>query len=459
MIRRTLVPEGVIPPVPEGAAKKPRRLSTLLDSRSLIPSDLPIKPLDGGTAIPSHVPLDVLAKRSLVPRDLPPNPLTAEQTVPLYAPLSVLDARMVVPVGLPAVTLELGEPVAVEQYADVIDPDVITTGDVNLMPVPEGGRPVERGWVSRTGSLVFHVVLVLFLLLEPKIFPYRQPSQADLDLARRQLSFVYLPPDVRDVPRVEPRPEPPGAQIRVDPRILRQVAPDVEPSPMPGPPQPETPRVQPELPNAPRPQLPLSSTASQPAPERSKSPPRLDQVQPEKPASQLLLPQMSPGRALEESAREALQDRGGNSRGFADPIPPGPGTGAAPGGGIPGGGGGQGYLGGNLEMLTPDQGVDFSDYFARMLASVRRNWYAVIPESARMGEKGRVVLQFRIARNGDVPYPEPMLTSTSGREALDHAAMSAIRASSPFEPLPPAFTGPYIELRFTFLYNLPLDYR
>lgn len=37
--------------------------------------------------------------------------------------------------------------------------------------------------------------------------------------------------------------------------------------------------------------------------------------------------------------------------------------------------------------------------------------------------------------------------------------MAAIRASSPFEPLPPAFNGPYIELRFIFLYNLPLNYQ
>jgi len=57
-----------------------------------------------------------------------------------------------------------------------------------------------------------------------------------------------------------------------------------------------------------------------------------------------------------------------------------------------------------------------------------------------------------------VPFPEPVLEDTSGKEPLDRAALSSIRASSPFEPLPPAFSGPYIELRFIFLYNLPLDY-
>ena len=110
-------------------------------------------------------------------------------------------------------------------------------------------------------------------------------------------------------------------------------------------------------------------------------------------------------------------------------------------------------------MLTPTEGVDFTNYLDRVLASVRRNWYAVIPESARLGEKGRVMLQFRIMRDGSVPYTEPYLVATSGKEPLDRAAVSSIRTSNPFEPLPPAFSGPFIELRFIFLYNLPLDYQ
>jgi len=56
-----------------------------------------------------------------------------------------------------------------------------------------------------------------------------------------------------------------------------------------------------------------------------------------------------------------------------------------------------------------------------------------------------------------VPLAEPELMGSSGKLPLDRAAVSSIRASSPFEPLPPAFSGPYIELRFIFLYNLPLD--
>lgn len=94
---------------------------------------------------------------------------------------------------------------------------------------------------------------------------------------------------------------------------------------------------------------------------------------------------------------------------------------------------------------------------ARVLASVRRNWYAVMPESARLGDRGIVVLQFKIMRDGVVPSDEPDLMRTSGKEPLDRAAVSAIRASTPFDQLPSAFSGPYIELRFIFLYNLPVS--
>jgi len=71
--------------------------------------------------------------------------------------------------------------------------------------------------------------------------------------------------------------------------------------------------------------------------------------------------------------------------------------------------------------------------------------------------RGRVTLQFRIMRNGSVPDAEPLLMGTSLKEPLDRAALSSIRASTPFEPLPPAFSGPFIELRFIFLYNMPLN--
>ncbi len=116
----------------------------------------------------------------------------------------------------------------------------------------------------------------------------------------------------------------------------------------------------------------------------------------------------------------------------------------------------KGYLSGNVELLTSTEGVDFRPYLARALAGIKRNWYALIPESARQGEKGKVVVQFRILRDGNVPAEEAVLFSSSGKSELDRAVLAAVRASGPLEPLPAAFSGPSIELRLTFVYNPPL---
>jgi hypothetical protein len=121
--------------------------------------------------------------------------------------------------------------------------------------------------------------------------------------------------------------------------------------------------------------------------------------------------------------------------------------------GIPGGGG-QGAAYGAMELLTPTEGVNFDDYLRRVYITVKQNWFAVMPESVQLGEKGVVSLQFRIMRNGVVPTGEPVRVFGSGKEPLDRAAISSIRASTPFEPLPTPFKGEFIELRFTYYYNL-----
>jgi TonB family protein len=134
-------------------------------------------------------------------------------------------------------------------------------------------------------------------------------------------------------------------------------------------------------------------------------------------------------------------------------MPRSPGS---PGGG-PSQGQGSGSFGNGYEILTPTEGVDFSDYMQRVIENIRRNWYAVMPQSALLGERGRVLLRFRIMANGNVPNGDPANEMGSGREPLDRAAISAIRSSNPFEPLPAAFHGPSIEIRVMFLYNLPLE--
>jgi TonB family protein len=105
-----------------------------------------------------------------------------------------------------------------------------------------------------------------------------------------------------------------------------------------------------------------------------------------------------------------------------------------------------------VQMLTDTMGVDFKPYLVTVLASVRRNWLAILPESARMGRKGRVQVQFAISRDGSVP--KLVISAGSGAEALDRAAVAGISASNPFPPLPSEFQGPQIRLQFTFAYNM-----
>ena len=106
-----------------------------------------------------------------------------------------------------------------------------------------------------------------------------------------------------------------------------------------------------------------------------------------------------------------------------------------------------------LELLSDTQGVDFKPYLIRILSSVRRNWFAVMPESARFGRKGRVLIQFAINKDGSVP--KLVIASTSGAEALDRAAVAGISASNPFPPLPDEFKGNQVRLQLTFRYNVP----
>ena len=103
-----------------------------------------------------------------------------------------------------------------------------------------------------------------------------------------------------------------------------------------------------------------------------------------------------------------------------------------------GGHGGKGSHGAGIEMLTDTEGVDFNDYFRRIYYIVKGNWEAVMPPSVSLGEQGVVSLHVKIMRDGSVPDPEPVMLYGSGKEPLDRAAVSSIRASNPFPPLPGA---------------------
>lgn len=108
-----------------------------------------------------------------------------------------------------------------------------------------------------------------------------------------------------------------------------------------------------------------------------------------------------------------------------------------------------------VSILTPTQGVDFTSYIQRLLSSVRHNWYSAMPDEARNGAKGIVSVLFHIDSLGVIN--RPAIERGSRVDALDKAALDAITATSPFEPLPTKFRGPNIELRMIFFYNVPIN--
>jgi TonB family protein len=72
-----------------------------------------------------------------------------------------------------------------------------------------------------------------------------------------------------------------------------------------------------------------------------------------------------------------------------------------------------------------------------------------------MGEKGTVAVKFIVLTDGSLSEQPPTVESSSGKKELDNASVAAIRASAPFEHLPETFKGSSVELRLTFLYNVP----
>jgi len=449
MIPRILVPIDARPPAAVDAPTQ-RRRPTTLDERTLVPAMLPLVQLDGHSTIPANLPLESIAARVVVPRDVNREAysVTEDHSTPLQP--TDMDERIAVPAG--AAPPEMSAyPLHVPE--DLVDPNIFITGEVNLTVPEHKEERAKARWQVTMRLLLAYSLLITLILLQSKLFPPREPTQADVDLARKQLTLL-LPPGKFESPKPSTRPAQPTPKVHVDPRVLREVAPPIAPTPAP---QPERPVR--ELPNAPVPKpndVQPEPQPSAPTPKTDAPKPALKLEAPDTPQPQhgLILPKNSASRSIQDTIREAARSpsEGGRSGAVIGPMPRS--------GGALGGGGSQGSggsYGNGYEILTPTEGVDFSDYMARVVAAVRRNWYAVMPESAQLGDRGRVALQFRIMKNGGVPDGEPVRLLGSGKEPLDRAAVSAIRSSNPFEPLPPAFSGPYIELRFYFLYNLPIE--
>ncbi len=440
MIPRILVPPGARLSEEHVIASNRRRPSTL-DERTLVPAGQENAPLQTKTTIPANLPLESIATRMVVPRDINVEKVQTPDTSNFPLQPTEMDERVTIPQGA---SLPEEMPAHFEVPEDLVAPDIMSTGEVSLLP-PE--RPVSKSREDKIktafGLLVYLAVLAM-LVFEPQLFgPHIRTKEED-EIARRQMT-VLLPPGALDAlkPMAPPAPH---AVVKVDPKVLKKVAPTIEP-PVP---QPLAPVEQPkkELPSAPTPQIntPQPQVAmSVPAP-KTDAPLKLQVPDAPTPTKGLILPKQStaPGDVIRDAERAGRMNA---------PAPIG-GGGQIPGGVSGGGGSGRGTANAGIEMLTDTEGIDFNDYLRRVYLAVRGNWYAVMPASVQLGDQGVVSLQFKIMRNGSVPDGDPAQVFSSGKEPLDRAAFSSIRASNPFPPLPAGFKADHIELRFTYYYNL-----
>jgi len=95
--------------------------------------------------------------------------------------------------------------------------------------------------------------------------------------------------------------------------------------------------------------------------------------------------------------------------------------------------------------VTGLEGGDFpyTLYLDGMHRRIGSNWFR--PQA---GAGAVVIIYFRILRDGRVT--ESRVETPSGNPTFDRAALSAVRSSSPLNPLPFAYNGTYLGVHLTF---------
>jgi TonB family protein len=113
-------------------------------------------------------------------------------------------------------------------------------------------------------------------------------------------------------------------------------------------------------------------------------------------------------------------------------------------------------IGNAVQILSLTRGADFSGYTEALMATLKRRWIYSMPASFYTGDTGIVDIRVQVRGDGTFVNPDPKVERSSGKVALDDAAVAAIRASAPFPHFPSGFEGATIELKISFFYNIPV---
>jgi len=311
----------------------------------------------------------------------------------------------------------------------------------------------NRGWASLREklwiALIIHMLVAWYLLYGPKYIYHVRVVDPSVIMKQRQkeLTYLDLPPDA--LKQIKPKtPAPLSDKDRQaetpKPTLDRKTLEELEAMKRAGPPAPTQPEQQ--QPIAPAPPAPAQQQP-QVAEQRSPTPPA--QPLPQNNAAKLEAPPAAPqpnfrsnnagnpNEQLQQAMRQAMQGHGqygGDSGANAPSQHPG--------------------LNGGVDVLSDTMGWDYGPYIQRVVWDTEHAWWPIIPESARppLDKQGKVMIRFKIYPDGSVR--DMILEGPSGDVALDRAAWAGITGASPFPPIPKAFKGPFLELRFYFLYNI-----
>jgi TonB family protein len=327
----------------------------------------------------------------------------------------------------------------------------------------------RRHWIAAVGAVVWHVSVLLFITNAPGGLG-RSSEVRQIEMALRNATPLVAPrldPDEFKLTQKAPQVNQPSEEVDLSsllpkPQLNEPLQRPAHGSATPGIPLPPRPATQPiEAPKIEIPQQGNLAAMNNPLlPARQPAPPPPSQSK--NPFEPVGGPQGTPrGQAvgvprseapksgIEEATRAVIRsgaggrgmtigDSGEGAGGSSDPLrqhgSPGPRQSA-------------------LELLSDPQGVDFKSYLVQVLAAVRRSWFSVMPESARFGRSGRVIIQFAVNRDGQVP--KLVIYLPSGAEALDRAAVAGVSGAVPFPPLPAGFKGQDVRLQLVFSYNMP----
>lgn len=342
-----------------------------------------------------------------------------------------------------------------------------TDQGIHLLPARNRADDWPRWRKAAAVSVAAHAVLIVALLLMPSenvtepvyeskpitvVTPIFTPS----DLTQKEPNKGKLSKEL-SVEAVEPRPLPRAPSTPPPPKRIPASALLPPPPPQVARSEPkvvtvEAPKIQEQSPNIQLPdQLAKLTSPVPPPPPAPKQGITFEDAGPGhetkiqgNPQAHVAMPDSSLEAAVRDLSKagplssQSVDDLGMEDRGigFGLNLPPSAGRQAA-----------------NMELRSDPMGVDFRPYMRQILFAIRKNWLAVYPEAARLGQRGTTVLEFRVAKQGLVA--KVIFSGESGNKALDQAAVAAISASNPLPPLPTGFKGDKIDLRLTFKYNMP----